>query len=487
MLKRLLLEDFMAHKRTELVFGPGLTVLTGPNNIGKSAVVEALRCVATNPSPKCFIRHGAKFARVEAELEDGARVVWIRKPNTAYYEVYAPGATEPEIYAKFGNKVPDDVQALLKLPLVALDENSDPVDLHLGNQRRPIFLLDQPGSVKAAFFAASTEAAHLLAMQNLLKGKVQAAKREKRDCETRLAGLRQGLDRLATLPVLELGVEDAAALLERIKRLSNLLPRLQERLRGLIELRRKIARLEAGRAALSPLRAPSSLAPLAGLKLWLQNYAQRRAEARRANLRGRELAPLRTPPALFDARSLAVLLRRLAETRRARILWTRKAEACAALTPAERLFPTIDLARSCQRRRELVEALSRERGRAQACAALQAPPSLFPLGRLEALRAGLAAARKALRAAERKGQGLAALSGPPELVDLAPLARLCAGLREAKARRAAADQERAAASQALEALEASIAARLRAIGACPLCGGRLDAGSFLHTGCAHEA
>ena len=39
------------HAATVLDFPPGLSVLTGPNNIGKSAVVEALRCLTQNPVP----------------------------------------------------------------------------------------------------------------------------------------------------------------------------------------------------------------------------------------------------------------------------------------------------------------------------------------------------------------------------------------------------------------------------------------------------
>jgi exonuclease SbcC len=488
MLKRLLLEDFMAHKRTELVFGPGLTVLTGPNNIGKSAVVEALRCAATNPPPKCCIRHTASQARVEAELEDGTRLVWIRKPSSARYEIYKPGASDPDIYAKFGNKVPEDVQALLRLPLVALDESVDPVDLHLGNQRKPIFLLDQPGSVKAAFFAASTEAAHLLSMQNLLKTKVQAAKREQRDCEARITELKRGLDRLAPLPGLELRIEGAAALLELLRRVRAQLPRLGELVRKLNGLRSGRARLAAGRAALAPLQASASLAPLDALKHWLRTFAQRSAEARREALRDKTLQPLQAPPALFDARGLAGLARRIAEVKRARVRMAGRARVYAALLLAGALFPTAELSRRCERLRALAVALIRARAQVKACLGLASPPELFSVARLDALRVGLTTARTATRQAETRSRQLGAVAAPPALGDPAPLAKLCVALREVADRRATASAELAAKTQALEAMEAAVAERLEAIGACPLCGGQLDARSFLHTGCgrAHE-
>ena len=83
MITTIVLENFMAHQRTELQLGPGVNVLTGPNNSGKSAVVEGLRCLAANPPPRHVIRHGAKEARVTVCLEDGTRIVWIRTKGAA--------------------------------------------------------------------------------------------------------------------------------------------------------------------------------------------------------------------------------------------------------------------------------------------------------------------------------------------------------------------------------------------------------------------
>ena len=87
MITKIILENFMAHERTELELGPGVNALTGPNNSGKSAIVEALRCVATNPVPKHYIRHGAKEARVTLEFEDKTQVVWVRKKRSSGYEI----------------------------------------------------------------------------------------------------------------------------------------------------------------------------------------------------------------------------------------------------------------------------------------------------------------------------------------------------------------------------------------------------------------
>ena len=212
MLVKLTLENFLAHGRTVIELGPGLTVLVGPNNSGKSAVVEGLRCLATNPAPRHFIRHGAKQARVEAEFSDGTRVTWIRKDKSSGYEIRRPGSDTPEEYWKLQGKVPEKVQEVLRLNLVQLESVGRSLDVHLGNQKEPIFLLNEPPSAMAAFFASSTESAHLLAMQKALRHKVRAAQGDERRVRGRLAELAR--DFPPQVLVLSLGSNDAQDLVD---------------------------------------------------------------------------------------------------------------------------------------------------------------------------------------------------------------------------------------------------------------------------------
>jgi exonuclease SbcC len=76
MIKKIHLENFMAHQDTSIELSPGVTVITGPNNVGKSAVVEAIRHLVYNPSPKNIIRHKAKKAIVSLELDSGEIIIW---------------------------------------------------------------------------------------------------------------------------------------------------------------------------------------------------------------------------------------------------------------------------------------------------------------------------------------------------------------------------------------------------------------------------
>jgi len=73
-LKKLTIENFQSHVKTTIEPAPPgqLTVITGPSDSGKTAVLRALRWLYVNePDGDSFIRVGATFARVTAEYESG--------------------------------------------------------------------------------------------------------------------------------------------------------------------------------------------------------------------------------------------------------------------------------------------------------------------------------------------------------------------------------------------------------------------------------
>ena len=47
-IKKIIIDNFQSHEHTEIEFGPGLNVIVGPSDYGKSAVVRALRWVLYN-------------------------------------------------------------------------------------------------------------------------------------------------------------------------------------------------------------------------------------------------------------------------------------------------------------------------------------------------------------------------------------------------------------------------------------------------------
>jgi exonuclease SbcC len=70
MIRRITLQNYMAHTYTVIEPSEGLTVLVGPNNCGKSAVVSALQTLCNNASGDYMVRHDEKEAQITVETDD---------------------------------------------------------------------------------------------------------------------------------------------------------------------------------------------------------------------------------------------------------------------------------------------------------------------------------------------------------------------------------------------------------------------------------
>ena len=69
MLRRLSIKNFAVVRELELVFGPGLNLLTGETGAGKSIIVDALALVVGGRAAPDVVRAGASVAVVEAEFQ----------------------------------------------------------------------------------------------------------------------------------------------------------------------------------------------------------------------------------------------------------------------------------------------------------------------------------------------------------------------------------------------------------------------------------
>lgn len=452
MISKIIIDNFMAHEHTELELGPGVTILTGSNNTGKSAVVEALRCLATNPdrnpNPSLYIRHGAKEARVEVVLDDGTRVAWVRAKRWAKYELWAPGAEEPEEYHKLQRQVPEDVARALRLDQVALETRKDGVDVHIGNQRDPVFLLNQPDSVMAEFFAASTESAHLLAMQNLLKLRERDAKREERGLEEQAARTETALDLLDPLPAIGLRMETAGELEREADRLEREIPALKTVLAEHRHLSGEVRRARAMGEALAGMTPVPETEDVAGLKARMHALADLSRRMGRASDAASALSELNEPPAVEDTGPLLDAVHGLADTGR---------------------------------------VLRKGQARSRALAGLTEPPAAEDTARLSALLDNLYALRARGDRLARLNDLLRSVAEPAAPEPLDRLRATVADMDGLATRIAARQGELSDLEKDLRSVVDAMDERIRALGCCPLCGGELTTGHFLDHGCRHDA
>src|SRR5438067_1797551 len=115
----------MSHAHSAIELADGLTALVGPNNCGKSAVVDAIQTVCENARGSYMLRHGQKECGVTIETAEGHVVEWRRKGDTVKYLV------DGREFDRLSGGVPQEVHAILKLPKVPGTGDSDGFQVHI--------------------------------------------------------------------------------------------------------------------------------------------------------------------------------------------------------------------------------------------------------------------------------------------------------------------------------------------------------------------
>lgn len=199
MIRRIELVNFMSHARTVIEPAAGLTVLVGPNNCGKSAVVAALQILCHNENSTYVLRHNEKACSVTVETDDGHTITWGRTKTSPHYVIDGQRFDRLE-----RTSVPDALHAALRLPRVAA--GSEELDVHFGEQKKPIFLLGETPSCAAQFFASSSDAATLIEMQKLHQQSTADAKRQSKQLTEEVVQLARELAALAPIDEIDAGL-----------------------------------------------------------------------------------------------------------------------------------------------------------------------------------------------------------------------------------------------------------------------------------------
>lgn len=190
----------------DITIEPGrLTIITGDSDVGKSAVVRAIKSVIINRSGQDFITHGQQSAGVAFAFDDGRAVAW-QKAESATYQIVDNG--KKDTFTKMGRLVPPEVLAILKMGEVAVGDEKLNINVH--DQFDQPFLITATASLRARLLGE-------LSGINLLYLAIQEARRReqsgKRTQLIRVSDLEQTklrLQQFRHLPDVKLGLERAA-------------------------------------------------------------------------------------------------------------------------------------------------------------------------------------------------------------------------------------------------------------------------------------
>lgn len=438
MIKRIELTNFMSHVHTVIEPAAGLTVLVGPNNCGKSAVVAALQILCRNDNSTYVLRHGQRECSVKIECDDGHVVEWRRKNSPSY-------TIDGKLFDRLrGSGQPDELHHALRLPTVEAGDDSD-FDVHFGTQKSPIFLLGNTGTTAARFFASSSDAIRLVQMQQRHKAKLQEAKSEKIRLERQSKQLSAELAALEPAVELDRGLKQIEQAYCDLMLLAEELDQLADKAAAIREHTSVAERHQAEADSLGALQAPPQYAPADELLRLVDKLREAQIEQRQIAALAGTLEPLSAPP---------------------------------EMAPVE----TLD--RLCRQIDDLQTLVRLSEGQHRSLATLQSPPEYEDAEPLTSLCRRLVVSQSALAEREATWTVLQAAEPPIEPLQISPLEAVLSGLERAATDVVRHEAEVAVAAGALAKAEEEL--RVRADGAlCPTCGAPLDAQRLLAS--AHAA
>ncbi len=192
----------MSHQSSEFELARGVNVLTGPNNSGKSAVISALQMLAELPVKEgdYMVRHGTTESEVTIVTDEDDELAWQRKGSTISLVING------EKHGRLQNDREHYLEKLhkyLRLPKVSGNETKQDFDIHFATQKEPMFLINEPASRAALFFASSSDAGRLVEVREKFKDLVKTKRTEQKQIKIILEQQSSILAQLAPLDDIE--------------------------------------------------------------------------------------------------------------------------------------------------------------------------------------------------------------------------------------------------------------------------------------------
>lgn len=441
MLTRIELINYMCHPRTVIEPAEGLTVLAGPNNCGKSAVVVALRTLCENIRGDFMVKHGESDCRVRVETNEGHELEWRRKSGTVSYKINGR-----EVHRLQGS-VPEDLHELLRLPKVSSPKEGDTYDVHFARQKSPIFLLDQPGGHAARFFASSSDAALLMKMQEKHKEKAREKRGEKtvlvKETE-RLEGL---LEQLEPVEKIDSELESAEGEYKKLVDRQERIESLDSDIEVLSEQLNEVEHISAQVDILEEVAAPPKLVDTIPLETLIADLGEAKAALSKEEKKGGLLADLDQPPELHD------------------------------VEPLEKLCE--DLRRQLRQKNRLNEKV-------ECYKTLSDPPDLRDTEPLEDLLTRLRDAKQDVAQCEARLSAFDSLEEVPTPEDTETLSNLVGEIQEVAETVEAYESDAESAERNLRTIEKEIRRWAKDHPICPTCGAKVDPERLVSAGGVHN-
>lgn len=194
-LQRVHVKNFQSIADTTLELG-GLTVLVGPGDAGKSAILRALRALCLNDASDDDIRHGEKRATVTLTDEDGTVIEWWKERGVGgCYRAFG------KEFTKTGGEVPVEIAEYLGIGRIEVDATTE-LTPQLSDQFDSPFIIWETGSRRARILGKATRLDVVVTAQMACKKNLDTHRREAERADRELEEVMSQLASLPDVPAL---------------------------------------------------------------------------------------------------------------------------------------------------------------------------------------------------------------------------------------------------------------------------------------------
>lgn len=149
-IKKVELHNFQSHEYTEMEFDRGLNVILGNSDVGKTAILRAIKWALYNePKGDYFIRQGEKDVSCKVTFSNGVVVERLKTPSKNSYFLVDASGNEMR-FEGFGIDVPKEITDVTNMYKVSLDNSNNKTILNIAEQLDGPFLLNEQASLRAS-------------------------------------------------------------------------------------------------------------------------------------------------------------------------------------------------------------------------------------------------------------------------------------------------------------------------------------------------
>lgn len=246
------IENFQSHEDTEFELSPGINLIVGSSDAGKSALLRAINLAYHNqPRGNDFIRQGCDEARVHIWWNDGCYLCRIKGENRNAVLIKDKNGFE-EGYERIGATLPAEVLAVLGNP--PIDDESGPIAY--ADQHQPLFLVTLSASELPRTISRLTGIDDFEEAAELLNKKANTSNRQIKDSTKRIENYNEQLKAYESLDEQLKHLEKMEHLSEQIDEISAVVTNAKNLKQNYEDL------MEMGRSANSALKEAEKISVL---------------------------------------------------------------------------------------------------------------------------------------------------------------------------------------------------------------------------------